>query len=305
RNVKSTAQKIRGLSWFSSITHVGAHLLRADAVARAIVKETRLPYLLTEHGLHGLGEGPPLTKPFMRKWYRDTFSENAIAAGVSPKVCRELNELLATPDKIALMQNGIDLEQFRIPTSERRAGARERFGIPGNAFPVIATIGALAAHKDTALSVEILRILSKRNDCAPHLLLCGEGPLRDEVESRLFQWKLHKRANLTGLLDDTADVYAAADIVVHPSPQESFGLVIAEACASGLPVLTRAGSGADEIAPPWPLAAAVDGRDPEVWAQSALGLRGGMEKEARSYAEKNFSIIDTARRYVELLGRLR
>ena len=312
RKTKATADKIRQQPWFPSVTHVGAHLLRPDAVARHLVRETKLPYLLTEHGLHALGEGPPLTKPFVRKWYRDSFPPHAIAAGVSPKVCGQLRELLQRPEQIAMVPNGIDLTRFAIASAERRAAARERFGIPRDAFPVIATVGSLSAHKGTTLSVEILGRLSRRNDCTPHLLLCGEGPLREEIESRLFHWKLEKRATLTGTLDDPADVYAAADVVVHPSWQESFGLVVAEAAACGLPVLTRAGSGADETSAPWPLAASVAGNEPDTWGGSLMALMEGMDNAerraerahaARAHAEKNHSITETAGIYRELLER--
>ena len=96
-------------------------------------------------------------------------------------------------------------------------------------------------------------------------------------------------------------------VMMNPSPGE-----LAEAAACGLPVLTRAGSGADETAAPWALAAAVAGNEPDTWAGSLMALLEGMDNAerraerahaARAHAEKNHSITETAKRYRELLER--
>ncbi|MCC6548298.1 glycosyltransferase [Candidatus Sumerlaeota bacterium] len=305
RTVKATAKKIREQPWFPSVTHVGAHLLRPDAVARAVVAMTKLPYLLTEHGLHGLSEGPILTRPFAQRWYRGTFPEGAVAAGVSPKVCRGLRRLLRPTARVELLQNGIDLSRFAPAGHDDRMTARKNLGVPEDAQPVLATVGSLSARKDSALSVEILQEFVRMRDRRPHLILCGEGSLREEIESRLHHAGLMKHATLTGHIADPRPVYTAADILVHPCRDEPFGLVVAEAAASGLPILTRAGSGADEIAPPWPLASSVEGRDVETWTASALSLLPHSPQRSaalRSYAVAHFQIEQTALRYLSLLA---
>lgn len=79
------------------------------------------------------------------------------------------------------------------------------------------------------------------------LAVVGGGPARPALE-RLFD---RRRVVFTGYLrgDDLANAYAAADIFTFPAANETFGNVILEAMASGLPVVAaRAGGPRDTVA---------------------------------------------------------
>lgn len=71
------------------------------------------------------------------------------------------------------------------------------------------------------------------------LVLCGDGPLKSEVESYISRHGLKHKVHLPGFLqqDELKPYYAHAKCFIHASLQEQWGLVVNEAMAAGLPVL--------------------------------------------------------------------
>ncbi|MGG6269233.1 glycosyltransferase family 4 protein [Leptolyngbya sp. AN03gr2] len=72
-----------------------------------------------------------------------------------------------------------------------------------------------------------------------HLVLCGDGELRPQIEEQIQTLGLSDRIHLPGFLqqDELLPYFAHANCFVHASSQEQWGLVVNEAMAAGLPVL--------------------------------------------------------------------
>lgn len=84
-------------------------------------------------------------------------------------------------------------------------------------------------------------------DCT--LTIFGQGPQRDTLASRIHALGLSDRVQLAGAVPHAQlmDAFAAADLLVHASALESFGMVMVEAMARGLPVVSAASAGARDI----------------------------------------------------------
>jgi glycosyltransferase involved in cell wall biosynthesis len=141
-----------------------------------------------------------------------------------------LAERLERP--VALFPRGVDTEIFTPRARSRQGGAGER--------PVALYVGRFSAEKNLGLLVDLFR---SRNDLA--LQLVGSGPLVEWVQSRLpgaeYLGVIRGRAEL-------ARVFASADILVMPSETETFGQVIAEAAACGLPaVVSGVGAACENV----------------------------------------------------------
>lgn len=129
------------------------------------------------------------------------------------------------PEKrIACLSNGINVEMFRPCSAGERSDIRDRYGLPLGR-PLVLFVGRLVQKK----GFEILL-----NAADPHFDLVFIGP--GEASSDGCKHGVH----WLGALDQAkaAEVYRACDVFACPSMGEIFTLVMQEAMASGLPVIT-------------------------------------------------------------------
>ena len=98
----------------------------------------------------------------------------------------------------------------------------------------ILAVGRLQPVKDHATLIDAFSRLAPQHP-GWRLRIVGDGPLRAPLEAQIAAYGLQERIALPGILADLAGEYGAADIFAMPSLNESFGLSLAEALASGLP----------------------------------------------------------------------
>ena len=136
---------------------------------------------------------------------------------------------LGRPHACWTVYNSIDAGRFaHLPD---RSKARARLCIPQE-VKVLGMVCRLIEDKGCADALDLLG----RLDPGWHLMLAGEGPYRGELE-RLTQSKgLQERVHFTGALADVRAAYAAMDAYLFMTRYEPFGLVLAEAMASGVPI---------------------------------------------------------------------
>ncbi len=147
-------------------------------------------------------------------------------------------------DNLTTLELGVDPEIFK-PDPERGLRARARLGI-GRDDKVLLYVGRLATEKNVRLLFDAFEALL-RSGWQGWLVVVGDG---------MERWRLEKLSMMTGRVkmlsycergEELADIYRAADIFVHPSVQETFGLVTLESQACGTPVLGIRGSYMDRI----------------------------------------------------------
>jgi glycosyltransferase involved in cell wall biosynthesis len=147
-------------------------------------------------------------------------------------IADELCAVGVAPEKLARVQNGVDLERFRPLAVGARAHERGRLGLPGG--PLAIFVGQLVPRKGVAPLLEAWRgVRSGLPDAT--LVIVGQGELSARVEREAATSDSGVIA--LGLRRDVADLMRVADVLVLPSRNESFGNVIAEALASGIPVV--------------------------------------------------------------------
>ena len=135
--------------------------------------------------------------------------------------------------------NGVDIDRFR-PGIDGTA-VRKRLGI-GREDRVVLFVGAMdRAHHFKGIG-HLLAALARIPDRSVIGLLVGEGDLRSRFEAEAVRLGLADRSRFVGGVphDQLAPYYAAADVVVLPSfPPESFGMVLIEGMACGVPVVAH------------------------------------------------------------------
>jgi alpha-1,6-mannosyltransferase len=108
-------------------------------------------------------------------------------------------------------------------------------------------VGRLAHEKNVKTLLGAFEILNSANAGRFHLLVVGDGPLRDQLRDLSRSTKAVSWLRYISAQDELAAVYRSADLFVHPSVQETFGLVALEAQACGTPVVGIRGSYMDRI----------------------------------------------------------
>jgi len=149
------------------------------------------------------------------------------------------------PDRIRTVYNGVDTSRFSPRQRPKfRRSVRRELGIGDE------TIGALIVAHDLRLKglATLLRAMRHlKNESRPiHLTVVGG--------KRIAKWQrtarrlgVNSMVSFVGPQDDTVPYYAAADVYVHPTFYDPCSLVVLEAAASGLPVITTRCNGASEL----------------------------------------------------------
>lgn len=201
-----------------------------------------------------------------------------------------------THKKVEHVPLGVNLRLFR---------PRRHQTMPTSApQPVILYVGRLSQEKDLALLFEAFRLLNRRG--LYQLQIVGDGPLRAKTE-RFVRSTPHAR--YTGLVPygkQLAEIYAAASILVLPSRNETFGLTILEALASGVPVVAVNQGGPCDILSSRVGALATPG-DPVDFAEKVARVLADttMAWHCRTYVEQHFSWDKTFRKLLDIYENLR
>jgi len=127
--------------------------------------------------------------------------------------------------------------------SSSRHQFRLQWGIPADAL-VLGTIGRLHPTKGQIYLIKaVAQLRLKYPDV--HLLLIGDGPLRQDLDSELKRHAIPH--TLTGYLHQAYEALPAMDLFVLPSVSEGMGLVLLEAMQAGVPIVASAVGGIPEV----------------------------------------------------------
>ena len=154
----------------------------------------------------------------------------AVVLSPSPAADASLVDLGTDPARIGRWERGVDTDRFDPAKADRDA-------FPGEVKILYA--GRLTREKGADLLAESF-LRARRADPRLHLLLAGGGPEEGELRGRLGE-----AATFLGWLggEDLAAAYASADAFLFCSSTDTYGQVVLEAAASGLPVVAVAEGG--------------------------------------------------------------
>ena len=206
-----------------------------------------MPTAMTWHCMLG-----PLEPVFRAARYVRTWASRGVAmSAVSAVAAEPLQRLVGTGSVVSVLSNGIDVDRWVSPRSQRPRGAGRGVGDgAGDGVRVVSAM-RLAARKRP---IPLLRIMVRVRELVPadiafSLEILGEGPDRARLERFIAAHHMRDWVRLMGRVtrDVVRDSYAGADIYVAPAPLESFGIAALEARTVGLPIVGRSGSGLGEF----------------------------------------------------------
>lgn len=127
-----------------------------------------------------------------------------------------------------------------------REQVRKRLGIPSNVC-VFVTGGRLVEQKGHSYLIDAVASIKQRTpELKMHVVIGGEGPLRNELEERAREHGVDTFITMPGVLP-VEELLAIGDVFVFPSLWEGLSLMLLEAMTVGLPVLATRVSGSSEV----------------------------------------------------------
>src|SRR5262245_3759247 len=208
---------------------------------------------------------------------------------------------------IEIIPTGLEADRFELGEG---AHIRERCGIAPER-PVLVHVGRIAHEKNIDF---LLRMLVRVRTEIPEILLliAGEGPALEHCRRLAADLGLAANVHFAGYLDrrrELLDCYRAGNIFVFASRTETQGLVLLEAMAQGVPVISTAHMGTIDILGPGRGCVVVEEHEQKFAAEvvrltrDAL-LRKRLGREAQAYAA-TWSAREQAGRLLELYRSLR
>jgi glycosyltransferase involved in cell wall biosynthesis len=108
-------------------------------------------------------------------------------------------------------------------------------------------VGRLSKEKNLGLLADAFTDVIQAGFLS-RLVIVGDGPYRDELEKKLHGYPVLFTGFLHG--EELATIYASSDVFVFPSTTDTFGNVVLEAQASGIPVIVSDEGGPKELMVP-------------------------------------------------------
>lgn len=225
-----SAKKLADFVKKKNIEVIHAHVARDYPIAALASRLSKVPLVLTRHLTYKIGA-----------IHRFTFNQAKRIIAVSNGVADSLlANNFASQEKISVIYNGVDIDKLAKIKREKT-----------NSELVVATVGELREHKGQEDFIRAASMVLKEYPEAKFLLIGKDNSKSQEykvyLENLIKELDLQKEVIFAGWFDTLAEIYSQIDIFVSSARSEPFGLVIAEAMASGKAIAATKTIGAAEL----------------------------------------------------------
>jgi glycosyltransferase involved in cell wall biosynthesis len=224
----------------------------------------------------------------------------------STEAAREALQFGIPEERIALLPNGIDIDEFRPATDVEKLRLRMRLGITRSL--VVLYSGRLVPFKNVAGLIDSWSEIHRDLDAV--LVIVGDGPLRSTLETKCRHLGLESSVRFMGEQSDVMSWYQVADVFVLSSHYEGLSNSLLEAMSCGLPVASTRVSGSEDIFADVDVGEIVVPGDAQAMALSLSRLLADPARRtecgirARTYAKEKYSISSVAKNTSALYERL-
>jgi glycogen(starch) synthase len=211
------------------VIHAHSHLYFSTNLAALARRFGETPLAITNHGLYSQTAPAGVFDGYLQTLGRWTFNQADVVFTYTDEERAELCDLGVKSD-IEVVSNGIDTERF---TPEGPGS-----DLIDSEGPVVLFVGRFVDGKRPLVTVESFAEVLKEHPDA-QMYLCGDGPLRKKLESRVQELGIESAVTFLGHVpyDEMPAMYRGSDVLVLPSRAEGVPRTVLEAMASGVPVV--------------------------------------------------------------------
>lgn len=233
-------------TWQPDVIH--SHLFEAEIVSRSVTYPQAKWFSHCHDNMHQLeafslatlGSKKRITEYYERtyllKRYRANGGNKFIA--ISKDAQQYFERVLPSDlNYVTHIPNAINSNRFAKPADHVKQAS--------DALQLV-TVGSLVDKKNQTMLVDVVQELTVRGTNV-HLHILGNGPNRQKLQAKIDASDLSKHITLHGNVAKVEEYLWNSDIYVHGAYYEPFGLVLVEAMAAGLPVVSLDGRGNRDI----------------------------------------------------------
>ncbi len=284
RGYGSIIQKLRQLDIDLIHSHVpGSMGLKAIPISRYL----KIPHIHTYHTfwpdyVHYVPLGSRYTKMTAER-YSSLFCNRCDGIVAPTKKIQDALIQYGTRSPIRIIPSGIKTGDF---SDSKTNDLHEKFGIP-EGRKILVYAGRIVREKNVPFLLEVMdQIVHKMNSENYHLLLLGDGAVREELEEKAVLKDLSGFISFAGFRphEEVMEIFHQSDLFVFASVTETQGLVLLEAMASGIPAVVVDALGIGDVM--------TDGKggfpvpeDPEVFSRTVLDLMENPDLYAKKKKE--------------------
>lgn len=137
--------------------------------------------------------------------------------------------------KPQFLPNAIDVVGFNSIGKSNKTYLRNLLNVPEDCL-IVSQVGRMNAVKNHKFTLELAKYMKGINKNF-HLVIIGNGPLKNELELKSLEYGLEKHITFLGLRKDIPQLLAGSDVMIMPSLYEGFPVVLVESQAAGTPAL--------------------------------------------------------------------
>lgn len=247
-----------------------SHRYKENLLAALLSWRCRIPWVVrTQHGLPEPFGGVRHFKQALVQQFDRFVARFATDRVIS--VSAELRDHLTRyvdPQKVVVIQNGLDTEQVSSALSAQEA--KRRLGLPGDCR-VVGTAGRLEPVKRLDLLLASAKQISVQLPNS-RFVIVGEGSEGPRLCELARSNGLHNQIQFLGHRDDIYDVLRAFDVFVLCSDHEGLPMVLLEALYLGVPVVARSVGGIAGVVQNQVSGILVESSNPEALAEACLSI---------------------------------
>lgn len=265
-----------------------------------------------EHYAHFVPLPGALFRNLISHYLIKRFSNRCQGVIVPTYSAEEYLRMIGVKTPSLVQPTGIDVARFAHVDESGLDALREQLGVSASR-KILISVSRISKEKNISFMLEALAELRSQGHDDFHLLLIGDGPDREAIQTQIDTLKLTSQVTLVGAVppERMALYYHLGDVFVFASTSETQGMVILEAMSAGLPVVAVRSSGIDDV-----VRQGVNGfktpQNRQAWGQKVVELKDNAElrqqlgKQASHFAEEfdiaNFASA-VANFYAEVLAK--
>lgn len=210
---------------------VHTHTPIASMITRLACKKMKTKVFYTAHGFHFYKGASKINWLFYYpiEKYLSRYTDTLIT--INQEDFQRASDHFFAKNVYLVNGVGLPLEACNKPLDQVKK--REELGIDVEA-KVILSVGELNDNKNHKVVIEALREFKNKNF---KYLICGVGPLENELIRQINEFGLSHKIELLGYRNDIIEILKISDLFIFPSKREGLPVSVMEAMANGVPVV--------------------------------------------------------------------